>query len=59
MLQIVPTGGVTPENAAEYLDAGAVALGAGSALVSSEILKARDWDKLRSRAEDFVRAVKR
>jgi 2-dehydro-3-deoxyphosphogluconate aldolase/(4S)-4-hydroxy-2-oxoglutarate aldolase len=59
MLQIVPTGGITPENAAEYLDAGAVALGAGSALVSSEILKARDWDKLRSRAEAFVRAVKR
>jgi 2-dehydro-3-deoxyphosphogluconate aldolase/(4S)-4-hydroxy-2-oxoglutarate aldolase len=57
MLQIVPTGGVTPENAKDFLDAGCVALGAGSTLVSKEILKKRDWATLRSRAEAFVRAV--
>ena len=39
MLQIIPTGGVTPETAAAFLKAGSVALGAGSALVSKEILK--------------------
>lgn len=59
MLQIMPTGGVTPENAREYLDAGCVALGAGSTLVSKEILKNRDWEGLKRRAEAFVRAVKR
>jgi len=59
MLQIVPTGGVTPENAREFLDAGCVALGAGSSLVSKDILKRRDWVALRARAEAFVRAVKR
>ncbi|MEQ1861300.1 MAG: bifunctional 4-hydroxy-2-oxoglutarate aldolase/2-dehydro-3-deoxy-phosphogluconate aldolase [Chthoniobacteraceae bacterium] len=58
MLQIVPTGGVTPENAKEFLDAGCVALGAGSSLVSKEILKKRDWAALRARAEAFVKAVK-
>ena len=59
MLQIIPTGGVTPENAKDFLSAGCVALGAGSALVSKDILKKRDWTTLRSRAEAFVKAAKR
>jgi 2-dehydro-3-deoxyphosphogluconate aldolase/(4S)-4-hydroxy-2-oxoglutarate aldolase len=57
MLQIIPTGGVTPETAGAFLKAGSVALGAGSALVSKEILAARDWKKLTQRAEEFVKAV--
>ena len=32
-IEIIPTGGVTPENARSFLDAGAVAVGLGSALV--------------------------
>lgn len=59
MLQIIPTGGVTPENARDFLAAGCVALGAGSALVSKEILKKRDWTTLRARAEAFVKAAKK
>ncbi|WP_029137565.1 bifunctional 4-hydroxy-2-oxoglutarate aldolase/2-dehydro-3-deoxy-phosphogluconate aldolase [Nakamurella lactea] len=35
-LPIVPTGGVTPENAREWLDAGAVAVGLGSALTKGD-----------------------
>jgi 2-dehydro-3-deoxyphosphogluconate aldolase/(4S)-4-hydroxy-2-oxoglutarate aldolase len=58
MLQIIPTGGVTPKTAAEFLDAGCVALGAGSALVSKDILAKRDWAALKSRAEEYVAAVK-
>jgi len=57
MLQIIPTGGVTPETAAAFMQAGSVALGAGSALVSKEILAARDWKALTQRAEEFVKAV--
>lgn len=57
MLQIIPTGGVTPVTAAAFLQAGSVALGVGSALVSPEILAARDWKKLTARAREFVRAV--
>jgi 2-dehydro-3-deoxyphosphogluconate aldolase / (4S)-4-hydroxy-2-oxoglutarate aldolase len=57
MLQLIPTGGVTPETAAAFLKAGSVALGAGSSLVSKEILAARDWKKLTQRAKDFVKAV--
>lgn len=59
MLQIIPTGGVTPENARAFLDAGCVALGAGSTLVSKDILKKCDWATLRARAEAFVAAAKR
>ena len=59
MLQIIPTGGVTPETAGDFLKAGCVALGAGSALVSKDILQTHDWKQLRERAEAFVRAVRK
>ena len=58
MLRIIPTGGVTPENAAAFLEAGCVALGAGSALVSRDILRSRDWPALTARAGAFVRAIR-
>lgn len=58
MLRLIPTGGVTPENAREFLKAGAVALGVGSNLVSRAVLEARDWAGLRAAAERFVEAVR-
>jgi 2-dehydro-3-deoxyphosphogluconate aldolase/(4S)-4-hydroxy-2-oxoglutarate aldolase len=57
MLRIIPTGGVTPDTAASFLHAGSVALGAGSSLVSKEILQARDWPALTNRAKAFIRAI--
>lgn len=52
---LVPTGGVSAENAADWLDAGAVALGVGGALTATtagaperaaELLRAvRDWER--------------
>jgi 2-dehydro-3-deoxyphosphogluconate aldolase/(4S)-4-hydroxy-2-oxoglutarate aldolase len=59
MLRIIPTGGVTPESAAAFLQAGSVALGAGSSLVSKEILQNRDWPALTKRAADFIAAVRK
>ncbi len=58
MLRIIPTGGVTPETAAAFLEAGCVALGSGTSLVSKEILKSRDWPALTARAAAFVRAIR-
>ena len=58
MLRIIPTGGVTPETAASFIEAGCVALGAGTSLVSKEILEKRDWAELKARAEKFVSAVR-
>jgi 2-dehydro-3-deoxyphosphogluconate aldolase/(4S)-4-hydroxy-2-oxoglutarate aldolase len=57
MLQIIPTGGVTPETAADFLRAGCVALGAGSSLVSKEALKNKDWSGITATAQRFVEAV--
>jgi 2-dehydro-3-deoxyphosphogluconate aldolase / (4S)-4-hydroxy-2-oxoglutarate aldolase len=56
-LKIVPTGGVTIENIAEFFQAGCVAVGAGSSLISREILQQNDWKQLKERAEKFVRAA--
>lgn len=58
MLRIMPTGGVTPETAADFLDAGCAALGVGSALVSKDVLASGDWPKLTKRAIQIVRAVR-
>ena len=58
MLRIIPTGGVTPETAGDFLRAGCVALGVGSALVSREILQSGDWAALTARAAAFVAAVR-
>jgi len=57
-LRLVPTGGITVENAAGFLNAGCAALGIGSALVSKEILANADWPELTRRAEQFVAAAK-
>jgi 2-dehydro-3-deoxyphosphogluconate aldolase / (4S)-4-hydroxy-2-oxoglutarate aldolase len=53
-LRTVPTGGITLENAAEWLDAGAWALGVGGELIG------RDADRagIRERAEAFVRVCR-
>ena len=54
---IMPTGGVSADNVAEYFDAGAVAVGAGSALVDYEAIEEGNMDGVRERAADFVAAV--
>ncbi len=55
-LRIIPTGGVTPETVAPFLAAGCVAVGVGSALISKEILRDRNWPLLTQRAQQFLTA---
>ncbi len=57
-LRIVPTGGVDVQNVADFLKAGCVALGVGSALVSAKILQDADWPELTRRAAAFVNAAR-
>jgi 2-dehydro-3-deoxyphosphogluconate aldolase / (4S)-4-hydroxy-2-oxoglutarate aldolase len=47
-LKLVPTGGVSAENARAYLSAGAVAVGIGGNLVSAKAVAARDWGAIRA-----------
>ena len=57
-IPLIPTGGVTAENASEFLKAGAAALGVGSALVSQDIINSGDFATLTERAKTLVTAVK-
>jgi len=57
-LRIVPVGGVTLDNAAEYMRSGAAALGIGSALIDQALLDAGDLAELTRRAAAFIAAVK-
>lgn len=45
-IDILATGGITKETMKSYLSAGAVSVGAGSALVRKEFLEHEDWDGL-------------
>jgi 2-dehydro-3-deoxyphosphogluconate aldolase/(4S)-4-hydroxy-2-oxoglutarate aldolase len=53
----VPTGGVTPDNAADYIRAGAAALGMGSALVSPSLVEKRDFRAIAQLAADVLARV--
>ena len=56
-LRIIPTGGVELHNVGDFLQAGCVALGVGSALVSAKLLQMADWQELTRRALAFVEAI--
>lgn len=56
-LRLVPTGGVTAENAGAWIRAGAAAVGAGSALADPALLAAGRLGEVAARARAFVAAV--
>ncbi len=56
-LKLVPTGGVSPENAREYLAAGAVAVGIGGNLVSNKLVAAGAFDQITATARACMSAV--
>jgi 2-dehydro-3-deoxyphosphogluconate aldolase/(4S)-4-hydroxy-2-oxoglutarate aldolase len=51
---LVPTGGVTLDNAATFFEAGAVALGVGSAIVNTDAIDAGAFDTLIKTASEFA-----
>lgn len=54
---IMPTGGVSTDNVADFFDAGAVAVGAGSSLVDYDAIDAGDMEQVEASAAEFVAAV--
>ena len=56
-LRLMPTGGVSLANAGEWIRAGAVAIGVGTALVDAEAVAARRFGEITERARLFVAAV--
>ena len=56
-VRLMPTGGVSAENAGDWIRAGAVAIGVGTALVDQATVDQRRFDRIRDRARHFVDAV--
>ena len=56
-VKLMPTGGVTRQNAGEWIRAGAVAIGVGTALVDGAAVQARRFDDITASARDFIAAV--
>lgn len=56
-IPLVPTGGVNLENAGAFIEAGAVALGVGSALVDADAIDRGEFTELERRARAFRETV--
>ena len=56
-LPIMPTGGVTVENAAEWLENGAVCLGVGSSLINKKLIAEKDFSGITAIARAMTEAI--
>jgi len=56
---LLAVGGVGPDNAADYIAAGALAIGAGSSVVNKPMIAERDADGLAELARRFLEAIAR
>jgi 2-dehydro-3-deoxyphosphogluconate aldolase/(4S)-4-hydroxy-2-oxoglutarate aldolase len=56
-IKLIPSGGVTLDNAADFIKAGAVAVGLGSALVDPKAIEASDWAAITTRAKSLFDSV--
>jgi 2-dehydro-3-deoxyphosphogluconate aldolase/(4S)-4-hydroxy-2-oxoglutarate aldolase len=56
-VKLTPTGGVDLTTAADWIKAGAVAIGVGSSLVKKDLIKGAKWDELSALAKQYVDIV--
>jgi 2-dehydro-3-deoxyphosphogluconate aldolase/(4S)-4-hydroxy-2-oxoglutarate aldolase len=56
-IPLVPTGGITLDNAADFIRAGATALGLGGALVDPKLVAAGNFEQLTATARAFLAAI--
>ncbi len=57
-VRLIPTGGVSAENAGDFIKAGARAVALGSNLVDGVSVAKGDWDTITGRAQAAVEAVR-
>ena len=57
-IPLVPTGGVSLENAGAFIRAGAVAIGVDAEVVSGNLLTRRDFREITVRAREFCEAIR-
>jgi 2-dehydro-3-deoxyphosphogluconate aldolase/(4S)-4-hydroxy-2-oxoglutarate aldolase len=56
-IKLIPSGGVTLDNAPDFIKAGAVAVALGSALVDPKAIDAGDWSAITARAKSLCDSV--
>ena len=54
---MMPTGGVGPDNAGDYVEAGAFAVGAGGALADCDAAERGDYESITETARELVQVV--
>jgi 2-dehydro-3-deoxyphosphogluconate aldolase/(4S)-4-hydroxy-2-oxoglutarate aldolase len=57
-LKLIPTGGVSLENAGDFIRAGASAIAVGSNLVDAKTVGSENWTVIQERARQLVEAVR-
>ena len=57
-LHLMPTGGLTSENARDWLDAGADVLGIGSSLINDQIVSNKDFDTLKLNSQKILESIR-
>ena len=57
-IPIMPTGGITAENAAEWITNGAACLGIGSSLIKKKLIEQRDFDAITVMARAMTEFIK-
>ncbi|MDJ0651026.1 MAG: bifunctional 4-hydroxy-2-oxoglutarate aldolase/2-dehydro-3-deoxy-phosphogluconate aldolase [Xenococcaceae cyanobacterium MO_188.B19] len=56
-IPLIPTGGITVENAKTMLDAGAIAVGLSSNLFPPSLVKTGNWQSIAERTQNFVQTL--
>ncbi|HTP00742.1 MAG TPA: bifunctional 4-hydroxy-2-oxoglutarate aldolase/2-dehydro-3-deoxy-phosphogluconate aldolase [Anaerolineales bacterium] len=56
-IPMMPTGGVSASNVADWFAAGVIAVGAGSELCPPQLAKEGKFDEISKRASDFVKVI--
>lgn len=57
-IPIIPTGGIDLENAADFIKAGAIAIGVGGNLIDTEAISEDNDEKITNMARKYVKIVK-
>lgn len=56
-LALIPSGGISEANARDYLEAGAIAVYAGSSLAPPPLVESGDHNQIHQRAREFMSAI--
>lgn len=57
-IPLIPTGGVTLENASQFIAAGAVAVGLSGHLFPQEAIETGDWETITQRAKTLIETLR-